>query len=81
MLGGQQAWTDHAAALAARVALQQITVEPYWHYTVCTACGWELEADRSMRIHFRYSVATHECGRQPEPVAPVAAAADALVLF
>ena len=74
MLGGQQAWKDHAAAVAARVALQQITVEPNWHYSVCTRCGWEMEADRSMRIAFRYSVATHDCSHQE--VSPVAAAPD-----
>jgi RNA polymerase-binding transcription factor DksA len=80
MLGGKQAWKDHAAAVAARVELQQITVMPDWHYTVCTRCGWELEADRLSRQAFRYAVATHECSPLEEiplwaaaPAAPVAA--------
>lgn len=82
MLGGQAAWDSHAAALNARIALQQITVEPNWHYSVCTRCGWELEADRSMRIAFRYSVATHDCSHQEElpPVAAAPSDSD-LVLF
>lgn len=80
MLGGQQAWKDHAAVVAARVALQQITVMPDWHYSVCTRCGWEMEADRSMRIAFRCSVATHDCSHQEE-ISPVAAAPNDSVLF
>lgn len=82
MLGGQQAWNDHAAALTARVALLQITVQPDWHYAVCTRCGWELEADRSMRIAFRYSVATHDCSHQEETPSVAAVPSDSdLVLF
>lgn len=83
MLGGQAAWDAHAKALAGRVALLQITVEPDWHYAVCTACGWELEHNRSMRIAFRYSVATHECGHQEENLPVAAAVVDdgALLLF
>jgi hypothetical protein len=74
MLGGQDAWTAHAAAVAARVELQQITVEPDWHYSVCTRCGWEVEADRSMRIFFRYSVASHDCSGHQVEISPVPAA-------
>jgi hypothetical protein len=81
MLGGQAAWTAHAALVNARVALQQITVQPDWHYTVCTRCGWELEADRFARQAFRYAVATHDCSPHLEELPVWAAEPAELLLF
>jgi hypothetical protein len=81
MLGGQQAWLDHAAALQGRLALLQVHVQPDWLYAVCTRCGWDLELNRALLPDFRYSVATHDCSGHRD-VSPVAAADDAeLVLF
>lgn len=80
MLGGQQAWHDHAAALQGRLQLLQVHVTPDWLYALCTRCGWESEPDCLDLRAFRYSVATHDCSHQQE-VSPVVAADDALVLF
>lgn len=80
MLGGQQAWFDHALRVNARKALQQVHMTADWLYTLCTACGWSHEpADLDVSA-FRYAVATHECSR-PEPVQAAAADDSALVLF
>jgi hypothetical protein len=79
MLGGQAAWHAHAAAVNARVALQQIHVRPDWLFTVCTSCGWSLELDRHFVYDFRYSVATHDCSHLEE--VSTVAAAEELVLF
>lgn len=61
MLGGQQAWHDHAAQLATRMEHMQVNVWPDALFAVCSSCGWMLEAPRAHQPRFRYSVATHEC--------------------
>lgn len=80
MLGGQGAWTAHAAAVYARVARQQIHVQRDWLFSLCIECGWSLELDPHFVYDFRYSVATHDCS--PEDI-PEAAAVPVLadVLF
>ena len=83
MLGGQQAWHDHAAAVQRRWAMVQVHVTPDWLYALCSSCGWESEPDTLDLPVFRYSVATHECSRQEDTLtaaAPVPAD-DWLVLF
>lgn len=74
MLGGQQAWHDHAAAVQRRWATIQQHVTADWLYALCTRCGWESEPDTLDLRAFRYAVATHECSHQE--LAPVAAAVD-----
>ena len=79
VLGGQQAWHDHAAAVQRRWAMIQQHVTPDWLYALCTSCGWSWEDSLDLRA-FRYAVATHNCSHQED--APLVAAEDeSLVLF
>jgi hypothetical protein len=81
MLGGQQAWHDHAAAVQRRWAIIQQHVTPDWLYALCSSCGWSWEPDSLDLPAFRYAVATHDCSHQEEISLVAAAPNDELVLF